>query len=957
VSFVGEILFYPAFSKYASSGHYLVSRGTIHDFSSPFSIRFYVQRLFNSVQLTGSICGEADRDLTGGDSVFDDWTATDIVLWAGDIQWASLGAALRHFPAARVIDRVWAIGCVVIDCVRSDTSTERCGFILSAAVQTGILVVASAFGGVAGAILVGKALSIASPWIDRACIWVCEKVAQLWKGDAGVGGIEFRPTIRFDSFWNTSFSRSDTHSFFIPLENSDDVFVILNKILLPGFKITSFPMLFETIVSELMNGMLLYDALPWVSLHFNQSGILYLIMNPFYRQTLTGHILGFLDYFMKGFVNGGFFPEEFVYNWHSTMCLDQQILKSNLIVVRQHLIQHGLSELKYQSIYEMGDMNFSDHKEQRCKSAFRIVGRLETDVPGDDSVLFPSCFFKVEYDIYPLPPLQDAIDSDPENREYADIKSLHEKMSEIIKTIMPKVPTFKGYFYLLRVITWAIHYVQLMSKSGRIPVVSRALRGRYVRTFPPYFPPLPVRSVVERDIEFSISDYFTHLQRSRDYRAITAGLNEYLLTQKLSNASDELLWKNAKELYMIHLQKAFGREQLAGRSDQELHIHEFQREFRSWSYLLCHFFFVISQKAIEDWAKILESSLPIKPVTVVSYPPADCVCIDDQLKFAANEIKRDWTELYRRLKTQTHEEEMKETQKQMEQIVSQARRSRVVRIALLEKQQAKLNQLDSEFRRNLTHEMRQLSHDLDDTLRLFGSLLTEIRHNPMQVLTRVIKVDMCTFKTSIKLSQVFVSDKQKALEICGGCRVSMTELLRFQCRHCDLELLNMTKKAIRNQSFIVPHRGSVLSISTTQCFLAGSFLARTISIDLNLLPILAQALNNRDVPTIKRSSRTDSSITGMSVNHVRAMMMGIESLDQMSLLSPDHYGCTPGFYACLTGNIRLVSQMLGRGISFGASPITTMTPLRLAIEQGNEALAVLLLQYPQLLGDLDCCNP
>jgi hypothetical protein len=66
--FVGEILFDPAFSKYVSSGHYLVSRGPIHDFSSPFSIRFHAQRLFKSVQLTGFICGEADRDLTGGDS-------------------------------------------------------------------------------------------------------------------------------------------------------------------------------------------------------------------------------------------------------------------------------------------------------------------------------------------------------------------------------------------------------------------------------------------------------------------------------------------------------------------------------------------------------------------------------------------------------------------------------------------------------------------------------------------------------------------------------------------------------------------------------------------------------------------------------------------------------------------------------------------------------------------------
>ena len=47
--------------------------------------------------------------------------------------------------------------------------------------------------------------------------------------------------------------------------------------------------------------------MPLVSLNFNKNSLLYSVMHGYYKLTLTGHILGFLDYFLKGFVNGGFF--------------------------------------------------------------------------------------------------------------------------------------------------------------------------------------------------------------------------------------------------------------------------------------------------------------------------------------------------------------------------------------------------------------------------------------------------------------------------------------------------------------------------------------------------------------------------------------------------------------------------------------------------------------------------
>lgn len=38
-------------------------------------------------------------------------------------------------------------------------------------------------------------------------------------------------------------------------------------------------------------------------------------MDPYYKNTLIGNLLAYLDYFLKGFVNGGFFNIDFIKKW------------------------------------------------------------------------------------------------------------------------------------------------------------------------------------------------------------------------------------------------------------------------------------------------------------------------------------------------------------------------------------------------------------------------------------------------------------------------------------------------------------------------------------------------------------------------------------------------------------------------------------------------------------------
>jgi hypothetical protein len=51
-------------------------------------------------------------------------------------------------------------------------------------------------------------------------------------------------------------------------------------------------------------------------LHFNEDGALYPVIHPAYQNTLVGEVISYLDYYMKGFLNGGVFDKRFIENWH-----------------------------------------------------------------------------------------------------------------------------------------------------------------------------------------------------------------------------------------------------------------------------------------------------------------------------------------------------------------------------------------------------------------------------------------------------------------------------------------------------------------------------------------------------------------------------------------------------------------------------------------------------------------
>ena len=63
----------------------------------------------------------------------------------------------------------------------------------------------------------------------------------------------------------------------------------------------------QTIIQEIEQAARIYGTSPLFSLHFNKKGILSPVIHEAFKDTLTGSVIAFLDYWMKGFANGGTF--------------------------------------------------------------------------------------------------------------------------------------------------------------------------------------------------------------------------------------------------------------------------------------------------------------------------------------------------------------------------------------------------------------------------------------------------------------------------------------------------------------------------------------------------------------------------------------------------------------------------------------------------------------------------
>ena len=132
-------------------------------------------------------------------------------------------------------------------------------------------------------------------------------------GGGETGGIEFEIPHEIDGFKKLLFFGKLYNQNIIfknEFSNISEILDVANRFLInKNQKFTSINQVFQTIMTEIYGGYIGEGVLPYVSLNFNNKALLYSIMPNYYKKTLVGNILGYLDYFLKGCVNGGFFKE------------------------------------------------------------------------------------------------------------------------------------------------------------------------------------------------------------------------------------------------------------------------------------------------------------------------------------------------------------------------------------------------------------------------------------------------------------------------------------------------------------------------------------------------------------------------------------------------------------------------------------------------------------------------
>lgn len=282
----------------------------------------------------------------------------------------------------------------------------------------------------------------------------------------------------------------------------------------------------EQMKAELANAYYNHDTLPFFSLHFNQHGILYPVIHPAFQNTLIGNVIGMLDYWMKGFLNGGVFDETFLQQWHETENCDETLLRSKVVDLKQYCRDHQIryfSLRELESRYGLEDKSSNSAFSQPFMTSFRIISEQEK-IDRHDNILVPSPTFRVEYSVDLMPDYKEYVDA--HIREHGCYPPAHQQMlncyelfAEEIKNTMPSLPFCRDYFQLLGIINSFSYFYATLDKMGKRPVLDMPEKPLSY-SFPKSLPPIPVRYYRTYPIDLSFESILKKLVDNDEKKAL-----------------------------------------------------------------------------------------------------------------------------------------------------------------------------------------------------------------------------------------------------------------------------------------------------------------------------------------------------------------------------------------------------------------------------------------------------
>jgi len=247
------------------------------------------------------------------------------------------------------------------------------------------------------------------------------------------------------------------------------------------------------------------------SLHFNRKGHLTPIIDDVFKHTKVGEVMGLLDYIMKGYLNGGIFDKDFMFEWQNNPTTNESDLSKRLIDFHDYCKKHlGDEGEGYKSLREiMTAFGLSDTVPPdelgristyaaKFETTFRIIAeQTEIEKAGPMFVLHPS--FKVEYTIKGTKEFESYIKKHEEEHgtkpaDYEQINNIYQYIAKKIEEDLPRLPMCKEYFALLGLINFLTYYFKSLKGRQRVPRLG-SFTPKSSAGIPAILPPLPVKYI------------------------------------------------------------------------------------------------------------------------------------------------------------------------------------------------------------------------------------------------------------------------------------------------------------------------------------------------------------------------------------------------------------------------------------------------------------------------------
>ena len=293
------------------------------------------------------------------------------------------------------------------------------------------------------------------------------------------------------------------------------------------------------------------------------------VIHPAYANTLVGRVMSLLDYFMKGYLNGGTFQEEFIDNWHKNPRWEgrTESALSQMIDFEAYCKEHLQGEDRnYVSLRRLMEAVKGDWEGEtdllkdftEFSNSFRIIAKQRSVQKTDDLFVLDSDF-DVEYTIKPSPRYQDALDQYFREHgvlpySYRGMVKAFDQIKMRIHDHMVKLPLFKKYFSMLGVINFLCGYFSTLKKHRRIPFLED-FEGLQVRGAPVLFPHLPLKPIREERVSINLHTLIRDLFSTPEFKEYAEqlfsqlgcqrlGLNDVIYTELNSRWESVLaLWK------------------------------------------------------------------------------------------------------------------------------------------------------------------------------------------------------------------------------------------------------------------------------------------------------------------------------------------------------------------------------------------------------------------------------